>query len=213
MSGFYGIESKDGRSMLNNLNTNFNAFCLIVKAVNNQIESLGQTDKMFDFSKSEKRTLEEVKRFLRALDYFRNEIFTKENKDFINIIKVLMALWKRGQKSESSATKKMEIYFGKDANITQVGGHGQKKDAFKGIDLIVNLNGKDYTAQVKPYSTMSIIKDKIELSDTGNVKKYDTDWLIFVNQKTNKILIFKNNPISSENQYSFNMDSLLHEIE
>jgi len=213
MSGFYGIETKEGRSMLNNLNTNFNAFCLIVKAVNNQIESLGQTDKMFDFSKSENRNLEEVKRFLRALDYFRNDIFTKENKDFINIIKVLMALWKRGQKSESSATKKMEIYFGKDASVKQVGGHGQKKDAFKGIDLIVKLNDKEYTAQVKPYSTMSIIKDKIELLDTGNVKKYDTDWLIFVNQKTNKILIFKNNPITNENQYSFNMDSLLHEIE
>lgn len=124
-----------------------------------------------------------------------------------------MALWKRGQKSESSATKKMEIYFGKNAKVIQVGGHGQKKDAFKGIDLIVNLNDKEYTAQVKPYSTMSIIKDKIELLDTGNVKKYDTDWLIFVNQKTNKILIFKNNPITNENQYSFNMDSLLHEIE
>jgi hypothetical protein len=75
------------------------------------------------------------------------------------------------------------------------------------------LNGKEHTAQVKPYSTMSIIKDKIELLDTGNVKKYDTDWLIFVNQKTNKILIFKNNPLTDENQYSFNIDSLLHEIE
>ena len=213
MSGFYGIETKEGRSMLNNLNTNFNAFCLIVKAVNNQIEGLGQMDKLFDFSKPENRNLEEVKRFLRALEYFKGEIFTKENKDFINIIKVLMALWKRGQKSESSATKKMEIYFGKNAKVIQVGGHGQKKDAFKGIDLIVKLNDKEYTAQVKPYSTMSIIKDKIELLDTGNVKKYDTDWLIFVNQKTNKILIFRNNPLTSENQYSFNIDSLIHEIE
>jgi hypothetical protein len=168
---------------------------------------------MFDFSNPENRNLNEVKRFLRALDYFRNDIFTKTNKDFINIIKVLMVLWKRGQKSESSATKKMELYFGKDAKIIQVGGHGQKKDAFKGIDLIVNLDGKEYTAQVKPYSNMSLMKDKVELLDTGNVKKYDTDWLIFVNQKTNKILIFKNNPLTSENQYSFNIDSLLHEIE
>jgi hypothetical protein len=213
MSGFYGIETKDGRSMLNNLNTNFNAFCLIVKAVNNQIESLGQLDKMFDFSNPENRNLNEVKRFLRALDYFRNDIFTKTNKDFINIIKVLMVLWKRGQKSESSATKKMELYFGKDAKIIQVGGHGQKKDAFKGIDLIVNLDGKEYTAQVKPYSSISLMKDKLELLDTGNVKKYDTDWLIFVNQKTNKILIFRNNPLTDENQYSFNLDSLIHEIE
>jgi hypothetical protein len=124
-----------------------------------------------------------------------------------------MVLWKRGQKSELSATKKMELYFGKDVKIIQVGGHGQKKDAFKGIDLIVKLNDKEYTAQVKPYSSMSLIKDKVKLLDTGNVKKYDTDWLIFVNQKTNKILIFKNNPLTDENQYSFNLDSLIHEIE
>jgi hypothetical protein len=89
----------------------------------------------------------------------------------------------------------------------------ESKTGSKYISFSINVDGKEYTAQVKPYSKMSLIKDKVELLDTGNVKKYDTDWLIFVNQKTNKILIFKNNPLTDENQYSFNLDSLIHEIE
>ena len=79
--------------------------------------------------------------------------------------------------------------------------------------MVITLGEKDYTAQVKPFSTISIVGDKVELHDTGNVKPYSVDWLIFSNPKTNKILIFRNNPISDKNQYVFDMDSLLHEIE
>jgi hypothetical protein len=75
------------------------------------------------------------------------------------------------------------------------------------------MGDKTMTAQVKPYSTYSILKNKIELLDTGNVKPYDVDWIIFSNPKSQKTLIFKNNPIESSDQYVFNIDSLLYEIE
>jgi Fe-Mn family superoxide dismutase len=212
MSGFYGIESKEGRSILNNLNTNFNTFCLLVKAVNKKIDKIGKPEKKFDFTNKEKRTSTEVKRFINALTHFRKEIFTKNNEDFINIIKVLLKLWDRGEKSEDNASKKIENYFEGAATVEKISGHGQKKDAFKGIDLIINLNGKKHTAQVKPYSTYSIINGKIELLDTGNVKPYSVDWLVFSNPKSNKILIFKNDPLESSDQYVFNIDSLIYEI-
>ena len=51
------------------------------------------------------------------------------------------------------------------------------------------------------------------MKDTGNVKPYDVDWLIFINTKSNKILIFENKPIKNHNQYVFNESSLIHEIE
>jgi hypothetical protein len=86
-------------------------------------------------------------------------------------------------------------------------------DAFKGIDMKINLDNTDYTAQVKPYSNIIVKDDQIELLDTGNVKAYKVDWLIFSNPKTNKILIFKNEPISDKDRYVFNIKSLLHEIE
>jgi len=213
MSGFYGVESKEGRSLLNNLNTNFNAFCLLGKAVNRQIEKIGRQDKMFDFSKSENRTVKEVSRFITALNHFKSDIFTKHNEDFINIIKVLKKLWDRGQKSEDNVLKKVEDYFEGRAKIEKMGGHGQKVDAFKGVDLIISVDGKTHTAQVKPYSSTKIDGTNVELYDTGNVKPYNVDWLIFIQPKTNKILIFNNDPISSENQYVFKLNSLKHEIE
>ena len=213
MSGFYGVESKEGRSILNNLNTNFNTFCLLTRAVNTQIDKIGKPEKKFDFSKKENRTVSEVVRLIKALSHFKKEIFTKNNEEFINIIKVLKKLWDRGQKSEDSALKKIEDYFEGNAKIEKVGGHGQKEDALKGIDLIVSLNGQNHTAQVKPYSSTNTEEGKISLSNTGNVKPYSVDWLIFINPKNNNILIFKNEPIENHNQYVFNVDSLIHEIE
>jgi superoxide dismutase len=213
MSGFYGLESKEGRSILNNLNTNFNSFCLLTKAVNSQIDKVGRPEKKFDFSKKENRTIKEINRLIRALDHFKSQIFTKNNEEFINIIKVLKKLWDRGQKSEDDVLIKIEKYFGDSAKLEKTGGHGQKTDAIKGVDLVITLNEKRYTAQVKPFSTTIKENDKITVKDTGNVKPYDVDWLIFINTKSNKILIFENKPIKNHNQYVFNESSLIHEIE
>jgi len=83
MSGFYGLESKEGRSILNNLNTNFNTFCLLTRAINIQIEKLGKPEKKFDFSKKENRTITEINRLVKALNHFKTKIFTKNNEEFI----------------------------------------------------------------------------------------------------------------------------------
>jgi len=213
MSGFYGVESKEGRSILNNLNTNFNAFCLLTKAVNNQIDNIGKPEKKFDFSQKEKRNISEVARLIKALDHFKKEIFTKENQDFINIIKVLKKLWDRGQKSEDDVSSKITKHFGPKSSVEKIGGHGEKNDAFKGIDLIVNIGERKYTAQVKPFSNMKNEDGKITVYDTGNVKPYNVNWLIFINTKSNKILIFENNPVKDHHQYVFDESSLIHEIE
>jgi Fe-Mn family superoxide dismutase len=213
MSGFYGIESDSARSILNNLNTNFNTFCLLTKAINKQIDSIKKPNKKFDFSQEEKRTLSEVNRLIRALGFFKKEIFTKNNEDFVNIINVLTKLWNRGQKSEDKVLSKIESYFGENSSVEKIGGHGQKSDAFKGIDLIVNIGNKKYTSQVKPYSTFKEEGNKIIVFDTGNVKPYNVDWMIFINTKSNKIIIFENNPIKDQNQYVFNVSSLIHQID
>lgn len=213
MSGFYGVESKEGRSILNNLNTNFNSFCLLTKSVNNQIDGIGKSEKKFDFSKKENRTIREISRLLKAINHFKTKIFTRNNQDFINIIKVLKKLWDRGQKSENDVFVKIEKYFGDSVTLEKIGGHGQKEDAIEGVDLKITLEGKEYTAQIKQFSTMSNEKGKITVKDTGNVKPYDVDWMIFINTKSNKVLIFENKPIKNHNQYVFNEKSLLHEIE
>jgi hypothetical protein len=213
MSGFYGLESKEGRSILNNLNTNFNSFCLLTKAVNNQIDNIGKPEKKFDFSLKEKRNIPEVIRLIKAIDHFKKEIFTKNNQDFINIIKVLKKLWDRGQKSEDKVLSKIESYFGPNSFVEKVGGHGQKTDAFKGIDLIINVGDKKYTSQVKPFSNIKEDNGTITVFDTGNVKPYNVNWMIFINTKSNKILIFENNPKKNHHQYVFDTSSLIHKID
>jgi hypothetical protein len=213
MSGFYGLESVEGRSILNNLNTNFNSFCLLTKAINTQIDNVGRPEKKFDFSKKQNRTVKEIDRLIKALDFFKTQIFTRNNEEFINIIKVLKKLWDRGQKSEDDVLVKIEKYFGDSAKLEKTGGHGQKTDAFKGVDITILLDGKKHTAQVKPYSTITNEDGEITVKDTGNVKPYDVDWLIFINTKSNKVLIFENKPIKNHNQYVFNESSLIHEIE
>ena len=213
MSGFYGLESKEGRSILNNLNTNFNTFCLLTRAINTQIEKLGKPENKFDFSKKENRTITEINRLVKELNHFKTKIYTKNNEEFINIIKVLKKLWDRGQKSEDEVLDKFKKYFGDSAKLEKLGGHGQKIDAFKGEDLAITLNGKRYRTQVKPYSSITKEKNTITVKDTGNVQPYSVDWMIFINTKTNKILIFNNKPIKNHNQYVFNDSSLIHEIE
>jgi len=212
MSGFYGVESKEGRSILNNLNTNFNSFCLLTKAVNNQIDDNRTPEKKFDFSLKEKRNMSEVVRLIKYMDHFKKEIFTKNNQDFINIIKVLKKLWDRGQKSEDKVLSKIETYFGPNSSVEKVGGHGQKTDAFKGIDLIINVGDKKYTSQVKPFSNIKEENGTITVFDTGNVKPYNVNWMIFINTKSNKILIFENNPKKNHHQYVFDNSSLIHQI-
>ena len=107
---------------------------------------------------------------------------------------------------------KIEEYFKGNAKVTKIGGHGQKEDALKGIDLIVNLGGILHTSQVKPFSSFVKTEEIIEMLDTGNVKHYSVDWLIFINPKTNNVMIFENKPISEKNQYVFKLESLLYEI-
>lgn len=213
MSGFYGVESQGARSVLNNLNTNFNTFCLLSKAVNKLILGIGREDKKFDFSKKENRTKQEIIRFINAVDHFKKDIFTKNNEDFVNIIKVLLTLWNRGQKSENSVSKKIESFFGDNVKVKNIGGHGSRMDAQKGIDLIVDIDGKSSTAQIKPYNDILISNSNMVIKSSGNVKEYSTDWLIFFNPKTNKILIFKNNGKIVDGDYVLPQSSLLYEIE
>lgn len=214
MAGFYGVESVEGRSVLNNFNTNYNIFCLLEKIVNKLILNKNQPEKVFNFKDDKRRNPEEVARFVRALNFFKEQIFNKTNPDFINLIKVGLLTWKRGEKTENKAAEKIESYFEGDAKIKKTSGHGKKEDAYKGIDMVVTLNNKEYKAQVKPYSGVEINDDIITVLDSGNVEKYNyVDWLVFRDPNKGKVLIFKNNPISSGQNYKFNKESLLHEIE
>ena len=213
ISGYYNYEKEGARSVLSNLNSNNATFCLLVKAVNTQIDKIGQPEKKFNFWKAENRSVAEVKRFLRALDYFRNEIFNPSNEEFVNIIRVLIKIWERGRKTEDETSEKIKEYFGDQAVITKTGGAGEKLD-IEGIDLMIETEGKTYTAQIKPYFSSEVKDDKIKIFTKSSVGEYkNVDWIIFYHPKNKNILIFENKPISSKIDFIFNTNSLIHEIE
>ena len=82
----------------------------------------------------------------------------------------------------------------------------------KGVDAEIILNGKPISSQIKPlgYSKGSG-GDKITLFNTGNVKLYNTDWLIFTNKK--ETLIFDNENTEINNgRYVFPKESLIYTL-
>ena len=169
--------------------------------------------KKFNFWKREKRTVNEIKRFLRALDYFQNEIFSPSNQEFVNIIRVLTYLWDRGEKTENETLKKLENYFEGRAIINKTSGHGFKND-IKGIDAMIELDGKQIAVQIKPYTSTEVYDDKIKIDSNSSGGEYrNVDWLIFYHPKQKNILIFKNDPINTDINFIFNKESLIHEIE
>jgi superoxide dismutase, Fe-Mn family len=212
MAGFYDLE-KDGRSMINNIGTNKFAFCILVNAVNNRLDLMKRYDKKFDFTLAMNRNQIELSRFISALNYFKDQIFAKDNPDFVALLEKLKENYEKGELSENKTINKIKNFFGDRVSVENVSGHGNKIDAFKGIDAIITLDGETYTAQIKPYSDMSEKDGIIKITSNSLVKMYQVDWMIFINDKTEKVLIFKNKPKIKDSGYEFDSNSLLYEID
>jgi hypothetical protein len=63
---------------------------------------------------------------------------------------------------------------------------------------------------VKKFGEKIIEKDKITLEDTGHVKPYHTDLMIF--QRGKNVLIFNKKPRIVDGKYVFPSDSLWYSI-
>jgi hypothetical protein len=60
-----------------------------------------------------------------------------------------------------------------------------------GIDCEIKIDGVTNTAQIKPFTYTKNVNGFVSVFGSGNVKKYNTDLLIFANSK-GQILVFKN---------------------
>ena len=114
-----------------------------------------------------------------------------------------------GEKREVDTINKLEDKFGKD-NVVKIGKLGGEKDMIDGVDVEIIKDGKTYTGQIKPFSYTNIYNGKTMVNNTGNVKEYNTDWMIFTNNK--QTLIFKNNTEIINGKYVFPTDSLIYTL-
>jgi len=209
MSGVYNIEGT-GRSVLNKLNTNYTTFCILLRDVNKVIATYPNRKPISFIDKIPKEQVRETERFIHALDYFKFRIFDKESSTFHNLLKTLADKNAAGIKREKITEAIIKRYFGPTVKVEVIGGLGSKKDAIGGIDLELTIENVLYTAQVKKFGEKIIEKDKITLEDTGHVKPYHTDLMIF--QRGKNVLIFNKKPRIVNGKYVFPTDSLWYSI-
>jgi Fe-Mn family superoxide dismutase len=209
LAGIYNFETP-GRSVLNKLNTNYTAFCILMKDVNKVIKSIDAKKDLITFiGKSPSEQNKEIKRFVKALDYFKFRIFDRESPTFQNLMRSLIDTDSAGDKREEITVAMINRHFkGKVAEKTGV--LGGEDDMLKGIDAKITLNGKTHTAQIKGYKERIDKNNTITLKGTGNVKNYTTDWLIF--QKGKNVLIFNKKPNIIAGNFVFPKDGLLYDI-
>ena len=209
MSGIYDLEGP-GRSVINKLNTNYTCFCILLTDVNKVLKSMNKPEIKI-IGQPPFVQISETKKFVKFLKDYKTRIFNQNSGTFKNLMVTLGLTHDLGDKREDYTVEILKKKFGEE-NIERIGSLGSQEDMIGGVDCKVNVNGETKTSQIKPFSYMKTDNGNITVFNTGQVKKYDTDWIIFANPKKG-ILIFNNkhSKIVGGN-YTFPIDNLIYEL-
>ncbi len=188
MAGIYDLETR-GRSVINKMNTNYEIFCILTSDINKLLRKTGQPP--IDFrGKDIGEQIKDVQRLISIVDQYKTRIFSLSSSTFENIMATLGSTNALGDLIEEYAVKRMKEVYGED-NVVKIGSLGNSDDALKGIDCQVKINDKILTAQIKPYKSFDIQNGKYIMNDTGQVKEYSTDWLVFAKNEVD-VYVFDN---------------------
>jgi hypothetical protein len=210
LPGVYNLEGP-GRSVINKLNTNYTAFCILLKDLNKVIATIPNKVPINFMDKTPSEQKKEVERFIRAIDHYKYRIFDKDSSTLHNLLRTLTEKDKSGSKREAITAAIIRRHFGNEFEVEIIGELGSKKDAIQGIDLELKNNEKKYTAQIKPFRNIIVSEDGITLEGTASVKIYNTDLMIF--QKGKNVLIFNKKPKIVRGNFVFPVDSLMYNIQ
>ena len=210
LPGVYNLEGP-GRSVINKLNTNYTAFCILLKDLNKVISKIPGKEPINFTDKTPAEQKKEVERFIKAINHFKYRIFDKDSATLHNLLRTLTEKDKAGSKREEITASILKRYFGKDVKVEVIGELGNKKDAIQGVDLEITKDGEVLTGQIKPFRNMVESEDGITLEGTASVKIYNTDLMIF--QKGKNVLIFNRKPKIVKGNFVFPKDSLLYNIQ
>ena len=137
--GIYYLE-KPGRSVINFLNTNYSAFCIIMKDVNQRLADI-QGEELISFTeKTPGEQQIEMKRFANWIEKFGKGIFNTNGETFQGVIRVLTEKDKVGSRREKSALKTLKESL-PDVKVIGVSGAGKSIDAEKKIDAHIVIEG------------------------------------------------------------------------
>ena len=95
-----------------------------------------------------------------------------------------------GQNREESVGKILNQLPFLDVELR--GAAGSSED-FAGTDAIINFKGKDYTAQIKPFTSYQRFDDRFDIN-TKLIRKYKQDFMVFSKKSGNEyhIMVFWN---------------------
>jgi Fe-Mn family superoxide dismutase len=209
MSGIYDLEG-EGRSVINKLNTNYTCFCILLTDVNKVLKASNKPE-INIVGQPPFVQISETKKFVKFLDDYKSRVFNPNSGTFKNLMSTLGLTHDLGGKREDYTIKVLKNKFG-DENVEQIGDLGNKEDMIGGVDGKVSVDGKVKTLQIKPFSNIKTAGDLITVFNSGQVKKYSTDWIVFANSKKG-VLIFdnKHSKIVGGN-YTFPINDLIYEL-
>jgi Fe-Mn family superoxide dismutase len=210
MSGIYNLEG-DGRSIINYLNTNYSAFCVLKKDLNKYLEKINKP--LIDFTdKNPKEQVAEMVRMLKVLNHVKFRVFNPESETLKTMMSVMGASSKKGNQTEDAVVEKLKKQFGDD-NVSRIGELGSKEDMLNGVDVKITIDGKEHTAQVKPFSHITKTdSDMYKVDGTANVKRYQTDWMIFMKNLGDMVIFDNKNSKIFNGVYFFPIDAKLYQL-
>lgn len=207
-AGIYDLE-KPGRSIINYLNTNYSAFCPLLRDLNLVLTRANVDPIMFE-GKSKNEQVNEMARMLGFINQLKFRIFDPNSKTFRTLFKVLSDTSGRGNKTEDIVEKKFKEKFGEE-NIKRIGELGSKEDMM-GVDMKIMIDGKQHTAQVKPFTSISNEDGMLKIDGTANVKKYKTDWMVFVKRGKDIVVFDNTNSEIKDGSYYFPESAMLYQF-
>ena len=87
------------------------------------------------------------------------------------------------------------------------------EDMLKGVDIKIIVDGKEHTAQVKPFSHITRTSDNMyKVDGTANVKRYQTDWMIFMKNLGDTVIFNNKNTKIFDGVYYFPIDDKLYQL-
>ena len=208
ISGVYDLE-KPGRSIINYLNTNYSAFCPLLRDLNLVLVRANMEPINFE-GKDKEEQINEMARMLGFINQLKFRIFDPNSKTFQTIFRILVQTSEKGNKTEDVVEVKFKEKFGPE-NVEKIGELGSKEDMM-GVDMKIKINGKIHTSQIKPYDSITKEDGELRINGTANVKKYKTDWMVFV-RRGKDIVVFDNKDSQiKDGAYYFPESSVLYQF-
>jgi hypothetical protein len=184
---------------------------VLKKDLNKYLEKINQP--LIDFNnKTPKEQVTEMVRMLKVLNHVKFRVFNTESETLKTMMSVMGASSKKGGQTEDAVVVKLKKQFGDD-NVIQIGELGSKEDMLKGVDVKIIVDGKEHTAQVKPFSHITKTdSDMYKVDGTANVKRYQTDWMIFMKNLGDMVIFDNKNSRIFDGVYYFPIDAKLYQL-